>query len=74
MCFATIIGASTRLQKDANGEEGEENFEDGAAGVVLMGIFNISGDDMRARDSIERKLCLDESVGEEGKERLQCGG
>jgi len=33
----TIVCASTRLQKGANGKEGKEDFEDGATWVVLVG-------------------------------------
>lgn len=72
--FFAIICASTRLQKGADGEEGKEDFEDGATGIVLVGRFHIAGDDMRTGYFIERKLCLDESVGEKGKERFQRGG
>jgi hypothetical protein len=69
-----IVGTSTRLQKGTNGEEGKKDFKDGATGIILVGGFYVAGDDMRARYFKERKFCLDESVGEKGKERLERGG
>jgi hypothetical protein len=45
MLFASVC-ASTRLQKNANGEKGQEDFEDGATGIVLVGRFYIAGDYM----------------------------
>jgi hypothetical protein len=34
------------LKKGANCEEGEEDFEDGATWIVLVGRFHIAGDYM----------------------------
>jgi hypothetical protein len=65
---------SLRLQEGANGEEGKENFKDSATGIVLVKGFHIAGDDMRTRYFIKHKLCLNERVREEGKERLKHRG
>ena len=67
MLFA-IVGASARLEQCANGEEGEEDFEECATRVILMGGFDVASDDMGPGYFIKSRLCLDEGIREKGKE------
>jgi hypothetical protein len=69
-----IVCASTRLQKGTNGEEGQKDFEDSTTGVILVGRLDIAGNYMGARYFKGSELCLDECVGEKGKEGLKHGG
>ena len=57
MLFAGIC-AGTGLEKGANGEEGQEDFEDCTTWVVLVGRLDIASDDMRSRYFIKNGLCL----------------
>ena len=41
--FFGVICAGTRLKKGANGEEGQEDLEDCAAMVVLVGRLDVAG-------------------------------
>jgi hypothetical protein len=72
MLFA-IVRASAGLKEGANGEEGEEDFKDGATGVVLVGGLDIAGDDMGTGYFKKCELCLDESIREKGEERFEGG-
>jgi len=52
----TVVCASTGLKKGANGKEGQEDFEDCATGIVLVGRLDIASDDMGSRYFIKRTL------------------
>ena len=43
--FFGVVCADTRLKKVANGEEGQEDFEDSTTRVVLMGRLDVASDD-----------------------------
>ena len=68
--FFSIVCASAGLKQSANGEEGEEDFEDRATWVVLMGRFDVASDDMRTGYFIKSDLCVDEGIREKGKEGI----
>jgi len=59
------------LKEGANGEKGEEDFEDGSTGIVLVGGFDIAGYDMGTWYVKKGELCLDEGIREKGEERLE---
>jgi len=54
----TVVCAGTGLKKVANGEEGQEDFEDCATGVVLVGRLDIASDNMRFRYFIKNRNLL----------------
>ena len=59
------------MKEGANGEEGEEDFKDGATGVVLVGGLDVAGDDMGTGYFEKGELCLDESIREKGEQRFE---
>jgi hypothetical protein len=61
------------LKEGADGEESEEDFEDGAAGIVLVRRFDIACDDMGTGYLEEGGLCLYEGIREKGEEGLEGG-
>ena len=69
--FFAIICTSSGLELGTNGEEGQEDFEDGATWVVLVGGFDVAGDDMGTGYFEKDELCLDDSIREKGEERLE---
>ncbi len=44
------------LKKGANGKEGQQDFEDCATGIVLVGRLDIASDDIGSRYFIKRTL------------------
>ena len=66
----SIVRASAGLKECANGEEGEEDFEDCATWVVLMGGLDVASDDKRTGYFIKSELYLDECIREKSKKGI----
>ena len=69
--FLSVICAGAGLKKGANGKKCQENFEDRAAWVVLVGRFYVACDYIRAWYLIENIFCLYESVREKCEEGIE---
>lgn len=50
------FSASSRLQESTNGKGEKDELEDSTVGVVLMRGPDITGNDLRARNLVERAL------------------
>ena len=46
------------IEEECNGEEGQEDFEDRATRVILVGRLDVASDDKGSRYLIKNGVCL----------------